>query len=58
MEITLNRQEVEKIILDYVNKLVEGYGFDLIKSGSYYELPDKISVKKTKEAKNEHTSLE
>ena len=50
MEITLNRQEVEKIILDYVNKLVEGYSFDLIKSGSYYELPDKISVTKMKEA--------
>ena len=50
MEITLNRQEVEKIILDYVNKLVEGYGFDLVKSGSYRELPDTISVTKIKEA--------
>lgn len=50
MEIKLDRQEVEKIILDYVNKLVEGYSFDLIKSGSYYELPDKISVTKIKEA--------
>ena len=53
MEITLNRQEVEKIILDYVNKLVEGYGFDLIKSGSYYELPDKINVTKIKKEAQE-----
>ena len=44
MKITLSRAEVEKIILDYVNKLIEGYGFNEVVADSYRQLPDSITL--------------
>ena len=56
MKIEFTRAEVEKIILDYANKMVEGYGFNSVESGAYRDLP--LSVKLTKKEQNEHTSPE
>lgn len=56
MKIQFTRAEVEKIILDYANKMVEGYGFNHVKGGDYRDLP--LSVELTKKEQNEHTSTE
>jgi len=45
MKITLSREEVEKIILDYANKFVEGYGFNAVVSCTYYDLQSVEVVK-------------
>jgi hypothetical protein len=45
MKITLSREEVEKIILDYANKVVEGYGFNEVVSRTYYDLQSVEIVK-------------
>jgi hypothetical protein len=47
MKITLSREEVEKIILDYANKVVEGYGFNEVVSSTYRDLPATIEVVKS-----------
>jgi hypothetical protein len=44
MKITLSRAEVEKIVLDYANKMVEGYGFNEVVADSYRHLPDSITL--------------
>lgn len=44
MKITLTRQEIEKVLLDYANKLVEGYGFNQVVSVSYRDLPASIEL--------------
>jgi hypothetical protein len=46
MKITLSRQEVEKILLDYANNLVEGYGFNEVVGGSYRDIPTSIDLVK------------
>lgn len=46
MKITLSRQEVEKILLDYANKLVEGYGFNEVVGGSYRDIPTSVDLVK------------
>ena len=55
MKIEFTRAEIEKILLDYANKMIEGYGFNHVKGGSYRDLPQ--SVELTKED-DEHTSIE
>lgn len=55
MKIEFTRAEVEKIILDYANKMVEGYGFNHVKGGSYRDLPSSIELTKVED---EHTSTE
>jgi hypothetical protein len=47
MKITLSREEVEKIILDYANKVLEGYGFNEVVSSTYRDLPATIEVVKS-----------
>jgi hypothetical protein len=44
MKITLSRAEVEKILLDYANKIVEGYGFNEVVADSYRHLPESITL--------------
>ena len=44
MKITLSREEVEKILLDYANKLIEGYGFNEVVPGSYRDLPPTLDL--------------
>jgi hypothetical protein len=52
MKITLSRQEVEKILLDYANRLVENHGFDEVVGNSYRDLPSSVDiVKKDEEQK-------
>lgn len=46
MKITLTRQEVEKILLDYANKMVEGYGFNHVVSDTYRNIPDSVTIAK------------
>jgi hypothetical protein len=46
MKITLTRQEIEKILLDYANNLVVGYGFNEVVSGHYRDLPPSIELGK------------
>lgn len=53
MQIELTKQEVEKILLDYANKVIEGYCFNAVVSGSYRELPDTVKLVKV-ETKDEH----
>ena len=51
MKITLSREEVEKILLDYANKLIEGHGFNQVVGGSYRDIPASVDlVCKEKEA--------
>jgi hypothetical protein len=45
MKITLSREEVEKIILDYANKVVEDYGFNEVVSCTYYDVQSVAVVK-------------
>jgi hypothetical protein len=47
MKITLTREEVEKILLDYANKQVKGYGFDKVVTGSYQQLPNSVDLIKS-----------
>ena len=54
MEIQFTKQEVEKILLDYANKMIEGYGFNEVIGGSYRELPSSVKLIKV-EASNEHS---
>lgn len=49
MKITLSRAEVEKILLDYANRLVEGYGFNEVVGNSYRDLPASIDLVKKDE---------
>jgi hypothetical protein len=44
MVITLSRKEVEKILLDYANKLIEGHNFNDVAAGSYHNLPGTIEL--------------
>ena len=44
MKITLSREEVEKIILDYANKLIDGYNFNEVVSSTYRDLPATIEL--------------
>jgi hypothetical protein len=46
MKITLTRQEIEKILIDYANKLVEGYGFNEVVGGDYSNIPKSIVIDK------------
>lgn len=55
MKIEFTRTEVEKILLDYANKMVEGYGFNCVKGGSYRDLPSSIELTKVED---ERTSPE
>lgn len=54
MKIQLTRDEIEKILIDYANKLVEGYGFNQVVGGSYRDLPPSVEI--IKEVTNENTS--
>lgn len=54
MKIEFTRAEVEKILLDYANKMVESYGFNCVKGSAYRDLPSYVEL--TKEEKHEHTS--
>lgn len=56
MKIKFTRAEVEKIILDYANKMVEGYGFNSVEGKGYTGMPASFEI--TKEEKDEHTSTE
>jgi hypothetical protein len=44
MKITLSREEVEKILLDYANKLIEGQGFNEVIAGSYRDIPSTVDL--------------
>jgi len=55
MKIEFTRAEVEKILLDYANKMVEGYGFNSVEANSYTGMPSSFEI--TKE-EDEHTSTE
>jgi hypothetical protein len=44
MKITFSRAEVEKILLDYANKMVEGYEFNEVVADSYRHLPESITL--------------
>ena len=55
MKIEFTRAEVEKILLDYANKMVESYGFNCVKGSSYRDLPSSIDITKVED---EHTSPE
>ena len=46
MKITLSRVEVEKVLLDYANKMVESYGFNEVVADSYRHLPESITLAK------------
>jgi hypothetical protein len=46
MKITLSRQEIEQILIDYANNLVKGYGFNQVISGAYRDLPSSIELSK------------
>ena len=46
MKIEFTRAEIERIILDYANKLVSCEEFDSVKGNSYRDLPDAIIVEK------------
>ena len=53
MKITLSRQEVEKILLDYANNLVEGYGFNEVVGGSYRDIPSSVDLVKVEPKEQE-----
>ena len=48
MKIEFTRAEVEKILLDYANKMVEGYGFNHVAG-----LPPSVDLVKAEEVKAE-----
>jgi hypothetical protein len=45
MKVDFTRAEIERIILDYVNALVPGYGFDDVRGG-YSFIPTTVTVEK------------
>jgi hypothetical protein len=51
MKIQFTKQEVEKILLDYANKMIEGYGFNQVIGGSYRNLPESVELVKIEEDK-------
>jgi hypothetical protein len=51
MKIQFTKQEVEKILLDYANKMVEGYGFNQVIGGSYLYIPPSVELVKVEEDK-------
>jgi hypothetical protein len=53
MKITLSRQEIEKILLDYANNLVEGYGFNEVVGGSYRDIPTSVDLVKVEPKEQE-----
>ena len=53
MKITLSRQEVEKILLDYANNLVEVYGFNEVVGGSYRDIPSSVDLVKVEPKEQE-----
>ena len=53
MKIEFTRAEVEKILLDYANKMVEGYGFNEVIGGSYRDMPSSVSLIKTEQKEQE-----
>jgi len=44
MVITLTRKEVEIILLEYANKIVQGYGFNDVVASSYRDLPATVEL--------------
>ena len=44
MKITLSREEVEKILLDYANRMIADYGFNEVVAGSYRDIPATIDL--------------
>jgi hypothetical protein len=50
MKIEFTRAEVERILLDYANKLIPYANFDDVHGGSYSSLPATIVVEKTNAA--------
>lgn len=46
MKVEITRAEIERIILDYANKLVSCEEFDSVKGNSYRDLPDAVIVEK------------
>jgi hypothetical protein len=53
MKITLSRQEIEKILLDYANNLVEGYGFNEVVGNSYRDIPSSVDLVKVEPKEQE-----
>ena len=51
MKIQFTKQEVEKILLDYANKMVEGYGFNQVIGDSYRDIPSSVELVKVEEDK-------
>ena len=51
MKIQFTKQEVEKILLDYANKMVEGYGFNQVIGCSYGDIPPSVELVKVEEDK-------
>jgi len=47
MKITLSREEVEKILLDYANKLIVGHDFNEVITGSYRDIPATVDLVRT-----------
>lgn len=50
MKIEFTRAEIERIIMDYANKLIPNANFDEVRGGSYGSLPSTIIVEKTNAA--------
>ena len=46
MKIEFTRAEIERIIMDYANKLIPNANFDEVRGGSYGSLPTTIVVEK------------
>jgi hypothetical protein len=46
MKITLSRQEIEQILIDYANNLVKGYGFNEVVTSSYRDIPPSVDLVK------------
>ncbi len=46
MKIEFTRAEIERIIMDYANKLIPNANFDEVRGGSYGSLPNTIIVEK------------
>jgi hypothetical protein len=46
MKITLSRQEIEQILIDYANNLVKGYGFNEVVTSSYRDIPSSVDLVK------------
>lgn len=46
MKIEFTRAEIERIIMDYANKLIPNANFDEVRGSSYSSLPTTIIVEK------------